>query len=272
MGLVGYDLNQYPLEQHYRNCRKYINDMDWDEIVNATREKGTIGVDVSNAILLFPHLELDSEYRLICYTESGYHGISGSVEAIHKDDDWAPRCEIDNDSNPCASLNKPQIPKCALPPMEAIFNDGSAEGYFEAVLFSVFIKALPYTCNIYNGGRHIINTLPDNYEDAWEYQVTLADYSPRYSSQTITALNCILESGFGASDGKDRIYLSRFEFCKNVNEYLFRTVIKTKRPIETKHITEGNRYSEKRKCCVFTESRVLVARKKYSVLEKSPDS
>jgi hypothetical protein len=70
MGLVGYDLNQYPLEQHYRNCRKYINDMDWDEIVNATREKGTIGVDVSNAIILFPHLELDSEYRLICYTES----------------------------------------------------------------------------------------------------------------------------------------------------------------------------------------------------------
>ena len=87
--------------------------------------------------------------------------------------------------------------------------------------------------------------------------------------------NCrkyILESGFGASDDKDRIYLSRFEFCKNVNEYLFRTVIKTKRPIETKHITEGNRYSEKRKCCVFTESRVLVARKKYSVLEKSPGS
>ena len=75
MGLTGYDLSQYPLEEHYRHCRKYINGMDWDENVNATREKGMIGIDISDAILLFPHLELDSEYRLICYTESGYHAL-----------------------------------------------------------------------------------------------------------------------------------------------------------------------------------------------------
>jgi hypothetical protein len=196
---------------------------------------------------------------------SEYHGIFGRVTAVNKADDWIPQCEIDKDFRPHSSGNKLFLPECVLPPMEAIFNDGSAEGYFEAVLFSLFIKALPYTRHIHNGGKHVINTLPDSYEDAWEYQVTLADYSPRYLDDTITALTYRVENGLSGSDGKDRIYLSRFEFCKNVNEYLFRTVIRTKRPIETKHITESNRYSETRKCCVFTESYVLVAREKYGV-------
>ena len=272
MGLAGYDLSQYPLEEHYRRCRRYMNSMDWDEISDAIAKKGTIAVDVSDAISLFPHLELDSEYQLICYMTSEYHGIFGRVTAVNKADDWIPQCEIDKDFRPRSSGNKLFLPECVLPPMEAIFNDGSAEGYFEAVLFSLFIHALPRACLLRDHWTYIMNTLPDNYEKKWEYQVTLADYSPRYSDQTITALNRILENGMSGSDGKDRIYLSRFEFCKNVNEYLFRTVIRTKRPIETKHITESKRYSEKRKCCVFTESCLLVAREKYSVLEKSPDS
>lgn len=265
MGLTGYDLSQYPLDEHYRCCRKYINNMGWEEISDATREKGTIGVDVSNAISLFPHLELDSEYRLICYMSSGYHGVSGSVVAICNVDDCVLRYENNKELNPDTLLNKTHIPECALPPMEAIFNDGSAEGYFEAVLFSLFINALPNTYHIHNGGKHVINTLPDGYEDAWEYQVTLVDYSPRYLDDTITVLTRRVENGLSGSDGKDRIYLSQFGFCKNVKEYLLWEALRTKRPIETKHITESNRYSEARKCCVFTESYVLVAREKYGV-------
>ena len=265
MGLTGYELSKYPLEEHYRCCCQYVNSLDWDEISDITRKKRAISIDVSNAISLFPHLELDPEYQLICYMSSGYHGISGSVVAINRADDWVSQCEIDKESDPGTPLNKTHIPECALPPMEAIFNDGSAEGYFEAVLLSLFIKALPYTRHIHNGRRHIINTLPDNYEDDWEYQVTLADYSPRYLGDTIMALTRRCENGLSGSDGKDCIYLSQFEFCNNVNEYLLWKALRTQRPIETKHITESNRYSETRKCCVFTESNVMVAREKNGV-------
>ena len=94
MGLVGYDLSQYPLDEHYEVCRKYMSRLDWDEISENIAKKGTIGVDVSDVISLFLHLELDPDYRLICYMTSEYHGVFGRVAAIKKSDDWQPKCDI----------------------------------------------------------------------------------------------------------------------------------------------------------------------------------
>ena len=265
MGIVGYDLSQYPLDEHYGVCRKYINRLDWDKIKEDIARKGTIGVDVSNVISIFPHLELDPEYKLICYMTSEYHGIFGEVAAINKADDWQPKCEIGPDFKPYSLGNKLGLPECAFPPLEAIFNDGTEEGYFEVVLFSMFIKTLPRATLLHDHWTYILNSLPEDYEDAWEYQVALADYSPRYTQNTITALNRIYENGMGGSDGKDRIYLSRFNFSKSVNEHLLKIVLRTKSPTKTKHITESNRYSDTRKCCAFTESTILVAKQKHGV-------
>ena len=265
MGLVGYDLSKYPLGEHYGVCRQYMNRLDWDKISDDIRENGTVGIDISDVISFFSHLELDSEYRLICYMTSEYHGIFGQVAAIKKSDDWQPKCEIGPDFKPRGSGNQHALPECAFPPLEAIYNDGTGEGYFEAVLFSQFLRKLPRAIQLHDHWTYISNVLPDDYEDAWEYQVALADYSPRYTQHTITALNRVYENGMSGSDGKDRIYLSQFNFSTSVNDHLLMTVLRTKRPIDTKHITEGNRYSETRRCCVFTESSILVAKQKHGV-------
>lgn len=260
MRLIGYDLSQYPLKDHYRVCRQYMNrSMDWNKITDSIREKGTIGVDVSDAISFFSHLELDSEYRLVCYMTSEYHGIWGRVAAIKKDESWEKKRD---ESKPVIHPlfgNELDIPEYAAPPMEAIYNDGTAEGYFEAVLLAVFLQALPYTCFEQDHWSLITNTIPNNFEENWDCQVALADWTPRYTKNTITALSRKVENGIGASDGKDRIYLTQFNFCRSVNDHILRTVLKTQRPTDTNHITDGNRYGETRKCCVFTQSSVLVA-------------
>lgn len=260
MSLIGYNLSQYPLENHYRVCRQYINrSMDWNKISDSIRKKGTIGVDVSDAISFFSHLELDSEYRLVCYMTSEYHGILGRVTALKKTDDWQPKCDTHQEFHPHHFGNKLKLPECAVPPMEAIYNDGTAEGYFEAVLCLLFLKALPYARFEQDHWSLIMNTIPNNYEENWDCQVALADWRPRYTKHTITALSRRVENGIGASDGKDRIYLTQFNFCTSVNDHLLRTVVRTQRPIDTNHITDSNRYGETRKCCVFTQSSVLVA-------------
>lgn len=266
MGLVGYDLSQYPLDEHYEVCRKYMSRLDWNEISENIAKKGTIGVDVSDVISLFLHLELDPDYRLICYMTSEYHGVFGRVAAIKKSDDWQPKCDIGIDFKPRNFGNQLALPECALPPMEAIFNDGSGEGYFEAVLLSLFLQALPYTRFAQDHWPIIMKTTPDNYEENWDHMVALLRWSPMCANSTITALSRKVENGIGASDGKDRIYLIQFNFCRSVNDYLLRTVLKTQLPIDTNHITNSNRYSETRKCCVFTSSSVLVAVEKSNIL------
>lgn len=260
MGLTGDALSQYPLDKHYENCRQYLyHSMNWDEIRISIREKGTIGVDVTDTILLFSRLELDSNYRLICYMTSEYHGIYGSVLAVKKCDDWRPKCHTDKD---CNQMNRLHIPECAVPAMEAIYNDGSGEGYLEAVLYALFLRALPYTCFEQNRWPLILNTIPDHFEETWDYYVLVADWNPRYSNRTVTVMERKIENGIGASNGKDRIYLTQFQFCSSVNDYLLANVIKTQKPINSNHITDGNRYSKIKRCCVFIQSSVLVAEEK----------
>ncbi len=264
MSLIGYDLSQYPLDKQYEDCRQYVCSMNWGKISNDIRTNGTVGIDVSDAINSFSHLELDPQYRLICYMAKGYHGIFGRVKAVKKTDHWNPPCDVGQEDHTHSFKKTLRLPENVFPPMEAVYNDGTGEGYFEAVLFSQFLQALPYTCFEQDRWPHILNTMPEKYEEKWECQVALADWSPRHSKHTITALCREFENGFGASDGKDRICLTQFDFCNNVNEYLFRSVLKTQRPADTQHIRDG-KYSEMKKCCVFTQSSVLVAREKYGV-------
>ena len=261
MSLVGCNLSQYPLDKQYKACRQYICSMDWDKISDDVRSKGTVGVDVSDSIRSFSHLELDSQYRLVCYMTKEYHGIFGRVKAVKKTDDWNPPCGSGQEDTSHNFKNMLRLPECVFPPMEAIYNDGTGEGYFEAVLFSLFIQAIPYTCFQYNHWPHILNTMPEEYAEKWECQVELTDWSPRHFKRTITALCREFEYGFGASDGRDRIYLTQFDFCSSANEYLLMNALKH-HSTDSNHITGSKRYDETKNCCVFTQSSVLVAREK----------
>ena len=260
MAVVGTDLSQYPLEEHYRTCCRYIcRSIDWTEISGILRKMETVSIDVSDAISLFPHLELDADYRLICYMTTEYHGIWGRVAAIPREKAGEQRCGKERTGDRPLFGYELDIPEYAAPPMEAIYNDGTAEGYFEAVLCSLFLDAIPYTRFEQEHWNRIERSLPENYDAAWDSFIAVADWTPRYSKGKLIVYRRVVENGFGSSDGKDRIYLTQFDFCTSVNDYLFWKALRTKRPIDTNHIDDSNRYGETRKCCVFTRSSVLVA-------------
>lgn len=260
MSLIGYNLSQYPLENHYRVCRQYIQQsIDWPEVSNIIREKGTICIDVSNTISLFPHLELDADYCLVCYMTSEYHGIWGRVAAIKNDESWEKRRDESKPAMHPLFGNELDIPEYAAPPMEAIYNDGTAEGYFEAVLYSLFLTAIPYARFEQVRWDMIARSLPENYDDTWDSRVALADCDPRHSGRTLTVLRRVVENGIGASSGRDRIYLTQYTFAKRIKEYLFCTK-RDERVVA--HILDDARYNETRRCCVFSQTSVLVAEEK----------
>ena len=257
MSLIGYNLSQYPLENHYRVCRQYIcQSIDWAKISNMIREKGTVSIDVSNAISLFPHLELDTDYCLVCYMASEYHGIWGRVAAIKKGEPWEKKHNESKTGIHPLLGKELDIPEYAVPPMEAIYNDGTAEGYFEAVLCSLFLKAIPYTRFEQDLWNVIERSLPENYDDAWDSRVSLADCDPRHSGRTLTVFRRVVENGIGASSGRDRIYLTQYTFQNRIREYLLCADQDVRR---AHHILDDTRYNETRRCCVFTQSSVLVA-------------
>ena len=61
-----------------------------------------------------------------------------------------------------------ELPETAAPPMEAIYNDGSHEGYLESLLCELFLSAIPYT-RFEKDHWHIIMTQPPaDLEQKWE--------------------------------------------------------------------------------------------------------
>lgn len=258
MAVVGTDLSQYPLEEHYRTCCRYIcRSIDWTEISSMLRKIETVSIDVSDAISLFPHLELDADYRLFCYMTTEYHGIWGRVAAIPREKAGEQRCgKVRTGDRPLFGYEL-DIPEYAAPPMEAIYNDGTAEGYFEAVLCSLFLDAIPYTRFEQEHWNRIERSLPENYDAAWDSFAAVADWTPRYSKGKLIVYRRVVENGFGSSDGRDRVYLTNYLFRENVGQYLlFKREENRRIP---GHILDDMRYNEKRRCCVFVQLSVLVA-------------
>ena len=141
-----YYLDSYPLKEHYSACKKYLQQLDWNTKSKEIESKGVIHFDVSDVISLFPHLELDENYELICYLSSEYHGIWGNIAAIELGADKTPIIYSKNHFLSQFSMGTHfELPKSAVQPLEAIYNDGTPEGYFEAVLCSLFLEAIPYT-------------------------------------------------------------------------------------------------------------------------------
>lgn len=142
-----YSLEQYSLEEHYAACRNFLEKwMDWTAISKGIEQNGVIKFDISDVISLFPHLELDENYKLICYLAREHHGIWGRIAALKYDDPTDHIMPSDNQKL-SGLFHGPlfELPDCAAPPMEAIYNDGTHEGYYEAVLCELFLKAIPYT-------------------------------------------------------------------------------------------------------------------------------
>ena len=253
-------LDCYPLEECHILCEQYLRRIDWDASCEEIKKSGVSYFDVSDVIRLFPHLELDENYKLICYLGREYHGIYGRITAIANGADIEP--VLDEETERMSKLfhgKSFKLPEGSAPPMEAIYNDGTDDGYFEAVLCSLFIQAIPYTHFQYRNRNIIMDNPPPDLKDNWESIVAIDDWMPRRVNNSIIAFKRIIEDGIGSSDGRDRVYLTQFSFQRNLGFY---HAFKPEKghSMYRGQIDDDKRYNDNRHCCVFTESSVLVAR------------
>ncbi len=264
-----YYLDHYPLKEHYDVCREYLyGKTDWQSKSTELKEKGVIWFDISNAINLFPHLELDEDYALICYLSSEYHGLWGHVAALHHSASRTPI--IDSEFERLSKLiwgTHFKLPEAAVPPMEAIYNDGTSEGYLEALLCDLFLSAFPYTRHEQEHLDIIMTEPPFMLGNAWDSYVDIPDWRPRAivksgHADTIIAFRREIENGIGASSGQDRIYLSQYNFQSWLGLYHSLLPQKSRAKYQGQ-IDDDARYTDKRRCCVSVVSSLLIAQEKH---------
>lgn len=264
MGDICYYLDGYPLEEHYNICKRYLREgMDWSSISDSIRQNGVITFDISDIITCFPHLELDENYKLICYLASEYHGIWGRIAAVKNGDSAAPI--IKEEDAWLSKLFHGQhfgLPESAAPPMEAIYNDGSHTGYFEAVLCELFLSAIPYTRFEKDHWHIVMTTPPPNLEQEWDVRINIPDWRPRAIGDehpdTILLCRRVIENGFGSSSGRDRIYLTQYNFQDRLSMY-HAFGAKNKQSMFYGQIDDDKRYNDKRKCSVSSPCSILIA-------------
>ena len=103
-----------------------------------------------------------------------------------------------------------------------------------------------------------MDSAPPEFSERWNILVDIEDWTPRRVNNSIIALKRDIEDGFGSSDGKDRIYLTQFNFERNLSFYhAFKS--NNHNSMYRNQINDDKRYNKNRHCCVFTKSSVFVA-------------
>lgn len=253
------------LKRHYNAALQYMHRLNWNAISAEIKEKGPIHFDVSDAISLFPHLELDENYKLRCYLSSEYHGIWGRVAAVEIGAPEDPVVCQDDFLTKLFLGQHFELPENAAPPLEAVYNDGSPEGYFEAVLCDWFLYALPYVCFERKNWDIVATKPPADIETAWNTYEQIPDWRPRVRinrrTGTVLVLRHRIENGIGSSSGQDEIYLTQCNFCYHLAQrHAFAP--KENRSMCKGQIDNDRRYTDQRHCSVFLESSVLIAEEK----------
>ena len=148
--------------------------------------------------------------------------------------------------------------------MEAIYNDGTPEGYFEALLCSEFLRTLPGTESLFHNWMPILTQPPADYPSAWDTYLDVTDWRPRILlskdwSPTLLAYSRYIENGVEGSDGRDIIHLTQYSFERNLYHYHYKQ-IRMHLACPEEQIEDNSRYKDGRCCCVFNESPIMIAR------------
>lgn len=253
-------LDDYPLEAVNEACFHYMHhSINWDKAFDETNRRGVSYFHVSDAIRLFPHLKLDKQYALYCYVAREYHGLWGQVAAVRTDASPEP-VNIRTDFLLGPSFD---LPEAGVPPMEAIYNDGSPFGFFEALLAAELLSAIPYTRFEQEHWDNCVLCPPPHYETEWERYIELPDWRPRFlpdrSMPSIYLCWRNFQSGWGSSDGCDSIYLARHTFQSRLAEY--HAFYQKDRPtLFRSRLDDDSRYGKENRCCVAVASQILLAR------------
>lgn len=260
-------LTDYPLDVCNSACRQYMNHVDWDWAYQEAHTNHVAYFDVSDAMSIFSHLELDEEYALFCYLSHEYHGLWGRVAAVKKSETVKPQ-NVDP-TGKLGGLFGPsfELPDSAAPPMEAIYNDGTPHGYFEALLAKEFFSALPYECFEQIHWDKCIVRYPERFFADWNIYERIPDWRPRMIT---TRHNYVIismcwrhfENGIGASDGCDTIRLSQHHFNEGLKWHHFAEGQAKRHTMYKAQIDDDKRYGEGRRCCVASERSITIAEQK----------
>ena len=258
-------LQEYPLKQRTDECWNYMrNQINWTQISEKIRQKHVTYFDVSDCISIFPHLTLDPDYDLLCYASREYHGIFGRIAAVRKGADQAPVIKS------VIGLFGPhfELPEAAVPPLEAIYNDGTPEGYFDALLCDQLFHAIPYARFERQHLDYFQFAPPEDFMTEWDSYIEITNWSPRIISFskgdcTLLTYRMEFESGIGSSNGRSRIYLTEYHFKSGLKFYHGLQEMTGRRDkTYPARIDDDSRYAENRRCCVTSSQAVLVAQVK----------
>lgn len=255
-----FSLENYDLDNYYNRSHHYMKkSIDWDAIDSAISEKKVTAFPVIDSLNLFSHLTLDKQYELWCYVTKEYHGIWGRVAAVPTESDQELAVKTDLFGYPGLTL-----PNSAVPPMEALYHDGTAEGYFESVLCTQLFRAIPYVTYERDCYDHIRTEPPTDLAEQWNLHINLPDWTPKVFLKdkycTVVACKYEHENGIGGSSGKSRIKLSEYSFWNKLSfHHCLMHMKKSGNNIYPSHIDNDDRYSDGRHCCVAKEMSILIA-------------
>jgi len=271
------DLSDYPLARCNEACSRYMGHVDWDRISEEAHTNHAAYFDVSDSLPLFSHLELDEEYALYCYVTHEYHGLWGRVAAVKKCEPLEP-IVLDGGRNGFFQGPEFELPDSSVPPMEAIYHDGTPHGYFEALLADMFFHALPYVRFEQEHWDNCITRPPKRFDLDWDIFEKLTDWKPymctdRYGGVTVSMCWHHFENGFGSSDGCDTVRRSQHHFERSLGFHNFIERRKSMSNMYKSHIDDDKRYRDGRHCCVARERSITIATQKdWQTLQKQRDN
>ena len=253
-------LNDYPLTVCNDMCRQYMSRLDWKELRQLITEQRVAHFDISDTIDVFQHLELDDRYALYGYVSREYHGPWGCVAAVRKDSSAGPI--INDESKFAVSMGLFDLPDTAVPPMEAIYHDGTPFGFFEALLADRFFTAFPHTSKI-----ECINKQPEDYPEMWDVYSDLSDWRAKLvqNERGNNIYACWKHDGnlFSHINENDEIHLVHHSFCTDLKWISMAEQKENKRSIYKNHIKDDSRYYEGHHCCVSNSKSIVIAERRY---------
>lgn len=259
-----YYFTDYPFEETSKKCNDYILSLDWENIRYVVRNEDFICLDVTDCVKVFPHLELDEDYQLMCYISHEHHGYHGRIAAIKKGESTEGAIE---DEPLARHLGIVDLPETAVNPMEVIFNDGTAEGFLEAVLFSCFLCDIPNNRFRHHKRKDILQEYPDDINSRWDVHIEIMDLRPKavFEGNDIKIYLYRREYAkiFLPTDGRDEITLSMYVFNK-WNFGYWSNKNKKEEYIYKNYVDLEEKYSDIRHTCLFVDLTLQVAKVKYN--------
>ncbi|MBC8585110.1 hypothetical protein [Youxingia wuxianensis] len=250
-----YRLDQYPIAETYRAISDVENplldklEFAFNEISHSENPEWPIELCLNSLILPYKHLSLDKEYDIFCYVAKEYHGSLGTVAAIKRGDIHNAKCKNKY------FLPIIELPQNAIDPMEAIFCDGTPEGYLEVVLFAKLIFGFPMSFNIYSDQTSILFSRPDSLIDEWDLLIDVNDWVPKVKDSLLYLYMYEYEHGMEASNGRSRISLR----CYSFTDALWLRHAITEKSRYPSQLLDKNRYQNGKHCCAFNITSIDIA-------------